>query len=203
MRYFKCTGPNGRSWYDDDVQYVVGQTLEHPDPDVSAEECGRGFHCSPFIHQTVKYAKKDLKQAEFFEVEVADDDILGRGSDKVRTKRLSVLRQLSESDFWIVRGTLIDAVGSGYGYGSGDGYGYGSGAGSGESAKGVEPIGSVGALDIAVAGPHAVAVGCHQHSLDVWRRCVDDLAEEHDITNDEVAAALALVEDFLRGTEAA
>ena len=134
MKFYKATGPNGFAFYDKTTRYVSGTVLEHPNPQMTTDPCGRGYHCSPHLHQTRKYISGDLRACEFFEVEIEPEDIIARGDDKIRAKRLTVVKALSEADFLIVRGRLDEVLGVddyGYGDGSGSGYGYGDGSGYG------------------------------------------------------------------------
>jgi hypothetical protein len=60
---YKITGPNGVAFYDGMTRYVVGETLEHPSPDLSNAACGKGFHVSEHLHQARSFVSADLRQA--------------------------------------------------------------------------------------------------------------------------------------------
>jgi hypothetical protein len=71
LRFYKITGPNGIAHYDKETRYVVGQTvavLDPDPPDVGA--CGRGLHVVAHLHDAVQYPHADLRQCDFFAIDV-------------------------------------------------------------------------------------------------------------------------------------
>src|SRR5882757_8573374 len=137
MRFYKVTGPNGIAHYDKETRYIVGATLtvENPDPPGN-RACGRGLHVVSHLHDAIQYLHFDLRQCEFFAVDVELKDIIARDNTKTRVRSLEISAQLSERDCGIVQGGLDGVLEHGYGSGSGygDGSRYGSGSGSGYGA---------------------------------------------------------------------
>ena len=83
--------------------------------------------------------------------------------------------------------------GLGFGYGYADGYGHGDGLGYGEI------IASIASLDVKIRPPfNVVIVGCQAHTVDHWRQHWWEIAEDEDenvdVTKEEVAKILRLVE---------
>jgi len=156
---FKYTKPDGTAWYDGKTEYVPGSTLEvlDADPDVN-QPCGKGLHISKSMHQAGHYGEDG---GRFFEVEVNESDVICHSVDKIRVRRLRVIKELVPSDCGVIRGPLWlaakfrqeigydeeilygcgfvygegygNVTGSGFGYGHGLGDGYGFGLGPGET----------------------------------------------------------------------
>ena len=126
-RYYKCTGPDGIAYHDGVTQYKVGETLTVKDASpASVGPCGRGLHVVTHLCDLRQYINSDiLRSAEFFEVAINPADIIAKDSTKTRVRSLQVLRRMTEKDFGILKGKLVNVIGygSGYGYGYGDGYG--------------------------------------------------------------------------------
>ena len=83
--------------------------------------------------------------------------------------------------------------GLGFGYGYADGYGHGDGLGYGEI------IASIASLDVKIRPPfNVVIVGCQAHTVDHWRQHWWEIAEDEDenvdVTKEEVAKIIRLVE---------
>jgi hypothetical protein len=129
LRFYKCTGANGIAHYDGATRYSVGATLAVDKPDSARKgACGRGLHVVSHLAHVTKYVDVDLRQCEFYLVEVSPDDVIASDETKTRVRSLRVIRSLREADVGILRGRLdeILAHSSGSGYGYGYGYGYGS-----------------------------------------------------------------------------
>ncbi len=60
---YKCTRANGKDFKTDSVEYAVGVTLEHPDPELSSAPCGRGYHVSPTAQMTCQYGERSIVEA--------------------------------------------------------------------------------------------------------------------------------------------
>ena len=133
VRHFhKCTRAGGISFYDDETRYVVGTRLSVDDPSpAGAGACARGLHVLSELVYVRKYVDVDLRQCEFYQVAVAESDIIVSDATKTRVGSLYVSKRISEADLGILRGKLFQVIGYGYGAGAGYGYGYGYGDGYG------------------------------------------------------------------------
>ena len=95
---FKATRPDGTDYRTGSVRYDVGTTVEVEGCDPPEEgPCGRGLHVSPQPRQTCRYINRSLRgaRARFFEVHIQPQDVIARGSDKLRVSKLHVAREVA------------------------------------------------------------------------------------------------------------
>jgi hypothetical protein len=92
MKRYKSVNKDLSSKYDPKFKYKVGKTFE-VEADTSKEECSTGLHCSGIIYANRYDWKKDQK---IIEVEIEDKDIVFRGENKFRCKKLKVNKILTE-----------------------------------------------------------------------------------------------------------
>ncbi|MDD5511982.1 MAG: hypothetical protein PHI12_14435, partial [Dehalococcoidales bacterium] len=73
------------------------RVVEQDDCDPPTEKvCGRGLHANIRRLDGLYYLHSPLTECHLLEVEAADSDIICRDEDKLRCKRLTVLRELSD-----------------------------------------------------------------------------------------------------------
>jgi len=92
MKRYKSVNKDLSSKYDPKFKYKVGKTFE-VEADPSNEECSTGLHCSGIIYANGYDCKKDQK---IIEVEVEEKDIIVKGENKFRCKKLKVNKILTE-----------------------------------------------------------------------------------------------------------
>ena len=89
---FKSVNKDLTSKYDPTFKYKVGKTFE-VEADPSKEECSTGLHCSGIIYANGYKWDKDQK---IIEVEIDEKDIVFKGENKFRCKKLKVNKILTE-----------------------------------------------------------------------------------------------------------
>ena len=90
-----------------------------------------------------------------------------------------------------------DGYGDGLGFGYGDGLGYGYKHGNGHGYGKI--IASIASLDVKIRPPfNIIVVGCQAHTVEHWRQHWWEIAEDEDenvdVTKEEVAKIIRLVE---------
>ena len=99
MKYkmFKSVNKDLSSKYDSTFKYEVGKTykLKEGEYDESREECSTGLHCSNLI-----YAKgyNWNKEQKILLVEVEDKDIIVKGDNKFRCKKIKIIKILTKQE---------------------------------------------------------------------------------------------------------
>ena len=92
MKRYKSVNKDLSSKYDPTFKYKVGKTFK-VEADTSKEECSTGLHCSGIIYANRYEWNKDQK---IIEVEVEEKDIVFKGDNKFRCKKLKVTKILTE-----------------------------------------------------------------------------------------------------------
>ena len=92
MKRYKSVNKDLSSKYDPKFKYKVGKTFE-VEADPSNEECSTGLHCSGIIYANGYKWDKDQK---IIEVEIDEKDIVFKGENKFRCKKLKVNKILTE-----------------------------------------------------------------------------------------------------------
>ena len=91
MKGYKMVKPDGTSYYDGKTMYEVGRDVIVDGPKDGAP-CGVGLHISEKPYGPLNYnARYPWK---LLEVEYDEADVLGRDNDKVRVRKLTVIREL-------------------------------------------------------------------------------------------------------------
>lgn len=89
---FKSVNKDLTSKYDKNFKYKVGKTFK-VEADTSPTECSTGLHCSGIISANGYNWNKDQK---IIEVEIDKKDIVFKGENKFRCKKLKVTKILTE-----------------------------------------------------------------------------------------------------------
>ncbi len=92
MKRYKSVNKNLTSKYDPTFKYKVGKTFEI-EADTNNKECSTGLHCSGIIY--ANGYKWNIYQ-KILEVEVEEKDIIVKGENKFRCKKLKVCKILTE-----------------------------------------------------------------------------------------------------------
>jgi hypothetical protein len=104
-RYFKCTRPDGTDFRTGTVNYAAalasGEPIEALDAaPANGQVCGHGLHVSPTARQTVQFASGSVRPWRWFEVMVRNADVIEQDSEKLRVRRLRVVKEISLTDIF-------------------------------------------------------------------------------------------------------
>jgi len=104
---YKATDKDGYSFNESrvsnkKVKYEIG-IIELPEEEIDRRdkgECGRGLHLARELHLSFRYISNPttILNAKYWECEYDDEDVLGKGNDKVRVSKLKVIREASYRD---------------------------------------------------------------------------------------------------------
>jgi hypothetical protein len=93
--YYKTVRPDMGSFYDPSFKWPETGSVEEPDADISAAECGKGLHLGITPESAIRYAKFPFR---LFEARPLSS-ILGKSSDKIRIARAEVIRELPRPEW--------------------------------------------------------------------------------------------------------
>ena len=98
---FKVTRADGTDFHSGLVQYAVGATVA-VDPVDGPEEgaCGRGLHLCRTALRTCRFGNRSIDRGKWrwFEASVLLADLIAEDSEKLRVRRLTVVRELTQMD---------------------------------------------------------------------------------------------------------
>lgn len=103
MIAYKCTRANGKDFKTNTVLYSVGNVVEQSECDPTwAGSCGRGLHVSPTPHKTCRFGDRSIDRGRWrwFEVDVDEANIIARDNEKLRVKKLKVVREISKDEMF-------------------------------------------------------------------------------------------------------
>jgi hypothetical protein len=96
---YKCTRANGRDFRTGTVQYGVGKVVEQLDCAPASEgSCAKGLHVSPTPFLTCLFGDKGIDRGRWrwFEVQVAECDVIAQDHQKMRVSKLLVVKEITK-----------------------------------------------------------------------------------------------------------
>lgn len=101
---YKCTRSNGTDFRTGTVNYAnalkTGEPLVHPNPELTSEPCGRGFHISPTARQTIQFSDSTFRPYRWFKISYSQKAIIAQDTQKCRLSSLKVIAELTLEDIF-------------------------------------------------------------------------------------------------------
>jgi len=101
--FYKVTRADGTDFRTGSFQYRAGKTLEQTNCDPGENgPCGAGLHVSRTLIKTCLFGDRSIDRGRWrwWEVEVAERDIIAQDADKMRVSKLYVVREIARTDIF-------------------------------------------------------------------------------------------------------
>ena len=103
MQIYKATRSDGTDFHTGTINYAqqLGQVIEITDFDLpEVGSCGKGIHVSPTAKQTIQFCNRSMRPWRFFEGTIEEVDIIAQDKNKLRVKRVKLLKELTLEDIF-------------------------------------------------------------------------------------------------------